>query len=241
MKKTNLLTRSFLLSISLLLIVSNNYTTTTLAQDKIPPSIILRTPQTYITLPCAPGSRSQSGCCGRDEPAIYLTSEIKNSSDGSNWTYRYEVSGGRIIGSGEKVKIDFSEVKPGTYTVTVYATTSQKKKTHEVIISDTVKLTVLVCSDCEAPHICPKISIEASENLIKSGETLIFIGVAEPSHSLTYDWTVSAGTITKGQGTHIIYVDTSGLAAGQELTATLSYRGAWDWCKERAISTVKIK
>ena len=40
----------------------------------------------------------------------------------------------------------------------------------------------------------------------------------------TYNWTVSAGRITDGQGTETIHVDTTGLA-GQAVTATLSMGG----------------
>jgi hypothetical protein len=36
----------------------------------------------------------------------------------SNW-YDYTVSGGQIIGYGSSVRWDLSDVKPGTYTITV--------------------------------------------------------------------------------------------------------------------------
>ena len=45
----------------------------------------------------------------------------------------------------------------------------------------------------------------------------------------TYNWSVSAGTITSGQGTSTITVDTAGLG-GQTVTATVSIGGADPTC-----------
>ncbi len=45
----------------------------------------------------------------------------------------------------------------------------------------------------------------------------------------TYNWSVSAGTITSGQGTSTITVDTTGLG-GQSVTATVSIGGADPSC-----------
>jgi hypothetical protein len=45
-----------------------------------------------------------------------------------------------------------------------------------------------------------------------------------PGITPTYNWTVSAGTITAGQGTPTITVDTAGLA-GRPITATVSVEG----------------
>ena len=47
--------------------------------------------------------------------------------------------------------------------------------------------------------------------------------------NVTYNWTVSAGSITNGQGTPSITVDTTGLV-GQEVTATVEIGG--DLCAD---------
>jgi hypothetical protein len=44
---------------------------------------------------------------------------------------------------------------------------------------------------------------------------------ATSSGDVTYNWTVSAGTISSGQGTSSITVDTAGLAAGSNVVATV--------------------
>lgn len=244
LKKTKQLKQSFLLSVGLLLFASSHYLTTTIAQVKISPSIVLRADKIKVTLPCPPGMPNRSGSCN-DDQVVGLIAEIKDSPEGSNWSYRYEVSGGRIVGSGAKVNLDLSGLKPGTYTITVYATASQEKKTDEVVISsDKVSIKVESCPDCGYGDPCPVVSVEASENPIKAGEKLIFKGNAydPPPFDIrySYNWTISAGTIVKGQGTKIIEVDTTGLE-GQDLTAVLEVGGGMVDCRNRTVSsTVKI-
>jgi len=55
-----------------------------------------------------------------------------------------------------------------------------------------------------------------------------------------FKWTVSAGTIIKGQGTDEITVDTAGLA-GQAVTATVELIGAPSGCKSSASTTAQVK
>jgi len=55
-----------------------------------------------------------------------------------------------------------------------------------------------------------------------------------------FKWTVSAGTITSGQATDVITVDSTGLG-GQEVTATLELTGAPSDCKTSASTTTQIK
>jgi hypothetical protein len=58
---------------------------------------------------------------------------------------------------------------------------------------------------------------------------------------VTYNWSVSAGTITSGQGTPTITVDTANLA-GQSITATLSVGGADPACSGTTAScTTAVK
>ena len=58
-------------------------------------------------------------------------------------------------------------------------------------------------------------------------------GGGPASMAATYNWSVSAGTITSGQGTPTISVDTAGLG-GQSVTATVSVGGADPSCSTTA-------
>jgi hypothetical protein len=63
----------------------------------------------------------------------------------------------------------------------------------------------------------------------------------EAGATWTYNWSVSAGTISSGQGTSTITVDTNGLA-GQSVTATVSIGGADPSCTGTTAScTTSIK
>jgi len=68
---------------------------------------------------------------------------------------------------------------------------------------------------------------------IDAGQPITFTasvtGGAEGA-TFTYNWSVSAGTISSGQGTSTISVDTTGVAGGQSVTATVSIGGADPSC-----------
>ena len=84
--------------------------------------------------------------------------------------------------------------------------------------------------------ICPVIKITEPDYVIKAGEPAIFtVDVKGWKSDITYNWSVSAGTILEGQGTPGIKVDTTGLE-GANLTATVQVRG--DWCPACENTTV---
>lgn len=67
-----------------------------------------------------------------------------------------------------------------------------------------------------ADIVCPTIRIFCPDTAI-FGETVTFkasLTSVDPSAKLSYKWTVSAGTITEGQGTASIKVYTMGLGLG---------------------------
>jgi hypothetical protein len=79
---------------------------------------------------------------------------------------------------------------------------------------------------------CPVVAVACPD--ADFGPTLTFAASvqAAPSAKLTFNWTVSAGTITSGQGTASITVDTSGFEPvdksgfdGQSVTATVEVGG----------------
>lgn len=89
---------------------------------------------------------------------------------------------------------------------------------------------------------CATIEIDGLSE-VDPGTVLVFNArIAGPIHTTKpeFKWTVSAGTITSGQGTEIITVDTTGLG-GQDVTATAELNGAPPGCKGSASRTAKIK
>ena len=81
----------------------------------------------------------------------------------------------------------------------------------------------IVCASDE----CPRLSMTCPSASVQHGEPLTFtasISGGSPNARYSFNWTVTAGTITSGQGTPTITVDTTGLD-GQQLTATVEVGG----------------
>jgi hypothetical protein len=177
--------------------------------------------KTSVTLPCPPGTRPVSGDCG--EPSVRVTTTAVDPEN-DVLTYNYTVSGGRIVGQGANVTWDLSGVRPGTYTITagvddgcgVCGKTETK----------TIEVTECRCEAPPPPCTCPTISVTGPSGVVLPGTPMTFTanvsgGTAE---NITYNWTVSAGTIESGQGTPSITVSTTGLQS-TNITATVEISG----------------
>jgi hypothetical protein len=177
--------------------------------------------RTTITLPCPPGTQSRSGACGDVQSVGVRTTAV--DPEGDVLTYSYTVSGGRITGQGANVTWDLTGVRPGSYTVTAavddgcgFCGTTQ-----------TTTITVAECTDCEAPAPrceCPSISVSGPDQ-VEIGDPITFTANVSggTQTNVTYNWSVSNGTIQSGQGTPVITVGTSGLE-NTSVTATVDVR-----------------
>ena len=81
--------------------------------------------------------------------------------------------------------------------------------------------------------LCPTVAVTCRDSA-EAGVAITFTGLVAGSGSEpTYHWTVNAGTITKGQGTSSIEVDTKNLA-GKTITATVEVGGMDPACSRKA-------
>src|SRR4051812_29245282 len=88
---------------------------------------------------------------------------------------------------------------------------------------------------------CPSIIVSCSDTEEYEG-ALTFTAKVESIESkvkLNYKWTISAGTITEGQGTASIKVDTNGVRSGGT-TATVEVEGLDSSCKNMASCSTAI-
>jgi len=148
--------------------------------------------------------------------------------------YTWSVTGGRISGEGRAVNWDLSGVNPGTYTATVEVNDGNQ---HVVPGSTTVTVAVCAC----APPPCPTVSVSCPAD-VQQGSPITFNASATggPSDMVaTYNWSVSAGTISSGQGTSSITVDTAGIG-GQTVTATVELGGVAPECSRTASCSTSI-
>jgi hypothetical protein len=148
------------------------------------------------------------------------------------------VTGGRLSGEGRTVTWDLSGVANGSYTATVEVDDGNMHK-----VPGSVTVTVADCANCKVPPPpCPNVSVSCPSD-VEVGQPATFtasVSGGDPAMTPTYNWSVSAGTITSGQGTSSITVDTANLG-GQTITATVSIGGAAPECNATASCTTSVK
>ena len=175
---------------------------------------------TVITLPCPAGQMPKTGSC--DDNKTISVSTKASDPENDVLTYNYTVSGGRVIGTGANVQWDLSGAQPGTYTIT----TGVDDGCGVCGKTNTQTITVKQC-DCAPKCSCPSLTVNGPSGLTNPGEPMTFVANVSGGSGgdVTYNWSVSAGTIQSGQGTSSIIVDTTGLARGSNVTATVDIGG----------------
>jgi hypothetical protein len=184
--------------------------------------------RTTVTLPCPAGLVPREGVTCSDD---VTTTVATTASDAENdvLTYNYTVSGGRIVGQGANVSWDLTGVRPGTYTITAGVDDGCGLCGQ----TQTQTITVTEC-DCIQPKVCncPTLSVTGPAGITAPGETMTFTANLSggDQNNITYNWTVSAGTIESGQGTPSITVRTTPELAGGNVTATVDIGGTDPTC-----------
>jgi hypothetical protein len=157
---------------------------------------------TTITLGCKPGYRPREGTTCNDSSSISVAT---SASDPENdvLTYNYTVSGGRIVGTGANVSWDVGGLAPGTYTITAGVDDGcglcGKTQTQTITIAE---------CDCVIECQCPSLSVTGPAGVTERGGAMTFTANVSggTAQNITYNWSVSAGTIASGQGTPSITV-----------------------------------
>ena len=182
-----------------------------------PPTVTLSASSGTITRPCPPGTMSTT-CTPSGSSTVQLAANATDP-DGDTLLYTYTTTGGRVTGDGANVSWDLEGVQPGTYTATV-----EVDDGCGCVAFSSTTVTVAECTNCVPP--CPQISISCPTDQVTAGTpATVSVNVSGGGNfNVTYNWTVSAGTITGGQGTPSITIDTTGLA-GQNVTATVELGG----------------
>jgi hypothetical protein len=149
-------------------------------------------------------------------------------------TYNYTVSGGRIVGQGANVSWDLTGAQPGTYTITAGVDDGcgvcGKTQTRTITVTE--------CR-CEVVCVCPTLDVTGPAGTVNAGETITFTANVSGggATNVTYDWSVTSGTIIEGQGTPVIRVATTADMAGQSTTATVRIGGVCEECPKEASET----
>jgi hypothetical protein len=194
------------------------------------PTVTLSASSTNIVLPCPPGQRAECQPGPSSGQTVQLTANATDP-DGDTLLYTYNVSGGRVTGEGPNVSWDLTGVQPGTYTANV-----EVDDGCGCISFSSVSVTIANCDRCIVP--CPTVNVTCPDT-VEEGQPATFtanVTGGDPNVSATYNWSVSAGTITSGQGTPSITVDTTG-QGGTAITATVNVGGYPPECTTQASCT----
>jgi len=194
------------------------------------PMVSVSSSSASIMLPCPAGTSSTS-CTASASRSVDLTA---NASDPDNDTllYTWSVTGGTLSGDGRTVSWDLSAVNPGTYTATVTVNDGNGGTAN-----GSTAVTVANCTECVPP--CPTVSVSCPSD-VDQGSPITYTASVGGDMNVTYNWSVSAGTISGGQGTNSITVDTGGLG-GQTVTATVELGGLDPSCSRTASCTTQIR
>jgi hypothetical protein len=194
----------------------------------LPPNVTaLTVSDNEITLGCQPGYSSTSGACNESTSVTVTTTAVDPEND--VLTYNYTVSAGRIVGSGASVSWDLGGVAPGSYTVTVGVDDGCG------VCGKTMTQTVSVreCPDCKLNCACPTLDVTGPADVTSPGGSMTFtanVSGGSQDTPITYNWTVSAGTITSGQGTSSITVQAPNDGVTTNVTATVEIGGTPAGC-----------
>jgi len=184
-----------------------------------------------ITLPCPEGTSSNS--CPTSANLVLQLNVVASDPDNDVLVYSWTVTGGKITGDGKNVTWDLTGALPGTYTATVQVSDG----THPPVPGST-SVTIANCPNCEKPA-CPTVNVSCPDS-VNQGEPITFTANFSGSGSVTYNWSVSAGTISSGQGTSSITVNTDG-AGGQTVTATVDVGGMDPSCSGTKSCSTAVK
>ena len=190
-----------------------------------------------VTVPCGPDQHSSSGNCPSSMTNSVGLTTTATDPDGDTLLYTYSATGGRITGEGSNVTWDLSGLQPGTYTASV-----EVDDGCGCVSFSSTTVTIANCPDCVPNLVCPTVTVSCAD-AVKEGDPATFtanFAQGTPTVSETYNWTVSAGTITSGQGTSSITVDTKGLG-GQSVTATVEVGGVDPTCNRTASCTTPVQ
>src|ERR1041385_4733317 len=153
---------------------------------------------------------------------VQLTANAR-ANDGASLRYRWTVNGGRLRGDGPNPTWDLGGTAPGAYQAVVEVDDGHDQA---CVAFSSISVIVLECPPERPQPVCPNVSVSCPE-AGKEGTPVTFtaeMSGGTPGMTPTYNWTISAGRITSGQGTPSITVDTTGLA-GQTVRATLDVGG----------------
>ncbi|MCA1683555.1 MAG: hypothetical protein LC708_00245, partial [Actinobacteria bacterium] len=204
-----------------------------------PPTVTLSAASSRVVLPadCAAGTQPDPNCT--PNAGTVALSANATDPDGDTLLYTYSTTGGRVTGDGPNATLDLTGAAPGTYTVTVEVDDGCGCIAFS---STTVTVERCNCIPIPQPTPCPTVTVSCPDTAT-AGQPVTFtanVSGGDSATTPTYNWTVSAGTISSGQGTSSITVDTTSITGNQSITATVDVGGYDRSCNATASCTAGV-
>lgn len=191
-----------------------------------PPTLSLSADQTVIRN-CA------------DESARVRMVANASSPSGQPLRYKWTTNGGRLNGDGPNPVWDLSGAPTGVYQAVVEVDDGRDLN---CVAFSSLSVVVTECPPPPPqPPTCPTVTVSCPDSATDSGSVTFSANLSGGSADVTpsYNWTISAGRITSGQGNASITVDTTGLA-GQTVRATLDVGGYGTPCPASCSVSIPI-
>jgi hypothetical protein len=118
-------------------------------------------------------------------------------------------------------------------------TVSHPSPTPNPMPTPTTPTPVLVPTSLPTPSACPTLSVSCPAD-VEQGAPIRFKATASSTANLSYNWSLSAGAVSGGQGTPSLTVNTDGLG-GQAVTATVEFHGPDISCSGTVSCTTGIR
>lgn len=185
-------------------------------------------------------SPSDSAVCSKSELNIKVKTSSKDAEK-NDLNYYYVISGGQIIGQGSDVVWNFSDVKPGNYTIT--ASVGSDYVIYGKTVSKTIELKE--CPDCDywAFCECPIIEVTGPTKPIKAGDSIIISANVSggSQESVTYNWKITGGTIISQRSAPQIIVKVDSNKKIFPVRATVEIGGLCATCPNEESITFTVK
>lgn len=204
-----------------------------------PPALSLEIGE--VTPIVAKVKRASAGTvCAGDQVSVRIRSEDPNVKP---TRYAWVATGGRVIGEGEEIIFDTTNLPPGAYHITAQALyTGLGVCNGDCTAYDTKTIRV---TECPPEIICftsPVLSVSPESRTVKPCEKVTFrvseVTGGQNYGAVNYTWSSSAGRITSGGTTATL--DTCDLAPGTEIEVTVRALSEYANCEATGVARVLI-
>jgi hypothetical protein len=180
---------------------------------------------------------SQIKACNDESARVRLVATARSSS-GAPLRYKWTTQSGRLRGDGASTTWDLAGAAPGIYQASVEVDDGRDLN---CVAFSSISIVVTECPPPPVEIVCPTVTVSCPDAASENAPATFTANVSGGSGGITptYNWTISAGRITSGQGTPSITVDTTGLA-GQTIRATLDVGGYGMRCPASCASSIPI-